>query len=682
SSVMTRDLAPHAVHRLEKESKHVYTENWARAVSAIDGDDATRAHSSPPNLALSRLYELCLQAFRLTCCANNPSGSSLCPGISVSSMRNELARFNLWGDEIAMDLIDRALGPADFLMERVLLHLLQIGRLSWARDNETTAALRQILEEKIRFESSNGQANPKGETSDDEDSEDDMADIPDDIGFRTQCLLELAPTIQGCIDHAENLRFPAIPAEEFTVSGPAYYYVQIVQDKFKEAPRQLVQRLGEANWQRHNRLRQLASGHEEFNDATTVAKPKSLFHDSGIGTTETGGTSYAASVKSHSSFISSNATGERTGLRVPSAPVEVKHGQPFSCSLCGHMQYKIKNRVDWKVHVFADLRPYISRARPIEQEECFLCKQKPATTKRSFLKHVGQHMEEIALMALPVTESNENDSVDTEDSHVSNHTAEKSHPSTSLASPLLFTAADEQSAKKLLLKHGIDLRNLSVAQFDSFRASPPSVQLKAIEIYWEGHREDVLKRASAHTEGEIRLGARNSRLPLSSGRLSNENPLSEEEWFSLPTEPSNTDAAIDTKLSDPSENIPLSSRGVIMSQPYIDEEVPEKAVIEGLYPRKGKKRLPASQSSYHPSGDVTNVDPVILEPPTKPKCWDHDCNGRIFSTISNLLRHQREKSGITSKPTCPNCGAEFTRRSPISEQSKPRNLDSITSGKE
>ena len=126
---MSQNLVLNAVHRLERESKHVYTNNWARTVSAIDGDDATRAHSSPPNLALSQLYELCLQAFRLTCGGNNPSNSTLCPGISKSSMRNELARFNLWGDEIAMDLIDRALGPADFLMERVHLHLLQIGRL-------------------------------------------------------------------------------------------------------------------------------------------------------------------------------------------------------------------------------------------------------------------------------------------------------------------------------------------------------------------------------------------------------------------------------------------------------------------------------------------------------------------------------------------------------------------------
>ncbi|KAM0332613.1 hypothetical protein ACHAQA_002897, partial [Verticillium albo-atrum] len=45
----------------------------------------------------------------------------------------------------------------------------------------------------------------------------------------------------------------------------------------------------------------------------------------------------------------------------------------------------------------------------------------------------------------------------------------------------------------------------------------------------------------------------------------------------------------------------------------------------------------------------------------KPQCWEHGCNGRQFSTFSNLLRHQREKSGQASKASCPYCGAEFTR---------------------
>ncbi|CZS91226.1 uncharacterized protein RAG0_01951 [Rhynchosporium agropyri] len=57
------------------------------------------------------------------------------------------------------------------------------------------------------------------------------------------------------------------------------------------------------------------------------------------------------------------------------------------------------------------------------------------------------------------------------------------------------------------------------------------------------------------------------------------------------------------------------------------------------------------------SGDHVRV--VHSRP--KPQCWEHGCDGRQFSTFSNLLRHQREKSGAAQKSSCPNCGAEFTR---------------------
>ena len=51
----------------------------------------------------------------------------------------------------------------------------------------------------------------------------------------------------------------------------------------------------------------------------------------------------------------------------------------------------------------------------------------------------------------------------------------------------------------------------------------------------------------------------------------------------------------------------------------------------------------------------------VLASRPKPQCWDHGCNGRQFSTFSNLLRHQREKSGSAMKSVCPHCGTEFTR---------------------
>ncbi|KAK2766250.1 hypothetical protein FQN54_007767 [Arachnomyces sp. PD_36] len=51
----------------------------------------------------------------------------------------------------------------------------------------------------------------------------------------------------------------------------------------------------------------------------------------------------------------------------------------------------------------------------------------------------------------------------------------------------------------------------------------------------------------------------------------------------------------------------------------------------------------------------------VLNSRPKPQCWDHGCNGRQFSTFSNLLRHQREKSGAAAKSECPHCGIVFTR---------------------
>jgi hypothetical protein len=75
---------------------------------------------------------------------------------------------------------------------------------------------------------------------------------------------------------------------------------------------------------------------------------------------------------------------------------------------------------------------------------------------------------------------------------------------------------------------------------------------------------------------------------------------------------------------------------------------------------------PASSSaaralSSSPVAQSNSAMPRVLNSRPKPQCWEHGCNGRQFSTFSNLLRHQREKSGTASKSTCPRCGAEFTR---------------------
>ena len=73
--------------------------------------------------------------------------------------------------------------------------------------------------------------------------------------------------------------------------------------------------------------------------------------------------------------------------------------------------------------------------------------------------------------------------------------------------------------------------------------------------------------------------------------------------------------------------------------------------------------VPSSNSfSPSPASSMDNPEGIrILASRPKPQCFDHGCNGRQFSTFSNLLRHQREKSGNASKAVCPHCGTEFTR---------------------
>lgn len=91
---------------------------------------------------------------------------------------------------------------------------------------------------------------------------------------------------------------------------------------------------------------------------------------------------------------------------------------------------------------------------------------------------------------------------------------------------------------------------------------------------------------------------------------------------------------------------------------------------------------PAQTYRTRPTSTASIPDePIrIIETRSRPQCWDHGCNGRQFSTFSNLLRHQREKSGTATKSYCPRCGAEFTRTTARNghmahEKCKPRSTD-------
>ncbi|EZF51093.1 hypothetical protein H103_05601 [Trichophyton rubrum CBS 288.86] len=81
-------------------------------------------------------------------------------------------------------------------------------------------------------------------------------------------------------------------------------------------------------------------------------------------------------------------------------------------------------------------------------------------------------------------------------------------------------------------------------------------------------------------------------------------------------------------------------------------------------PTFSRSHAQAPSHSHHRTQSSSSPSPTALSEAdlrSKPQCWDHGCNGRSFSTFSNLLRHQREKAGLSVKAECPYCGAAFTR---------------------
>ncbi|KAI5247039.1 hypothetical protein E4T42_06163 [Aureobasidium subglaciale] len=58
---------------------------------------------------------------------------------------------------------------------------------------------------------------------------------------------------------------------------------------------------------------------------------------------------------------------------------------------------------------------------------------------------------------------------------------------------------------------------------------------------------------------------------------------------------------------------------------------------------------------------LTNNSRPLSNDRELPRCWNSCCNGRTFSTQSNLVRHQREKRGVGTDLKCSFCGVGFSR---------------------
>jgi hypothetical protein len=234
------------------------------------------------------------------------------------------------------------------------------------------------------------------------DSNSDLGSIMSDLNLE-DIVQDLKTCSESLVDLTPSLEYPAndvVYVEDTSdilvdnlanVAEPARSFVLIVKDHYPSMENDLVKRLGEANWERRERLRKKftsasvmdtasLSGEENSTTCGTVAdrsrqnpiieqsRPPSTIQSSmGLSRTyhstttrstfseisifDHDGTTFQTSVRAESvtSFASTMADGGESRQRhVPSLPEGHEVRSPFQCQICGDMLRSIRNRAEWK----------------------------------------------------------------------------------------------------------------------------------------------------------------------------------------------------------------------------------------------------------------------------------------------------------------------------------------------
>ena len=332
--------------------KNNQTHQWLTTANTVDNREAQEEG------LLASLFRSCLETLR-SMRHDGAVQSDLVP--LPKSCAEQLY---LWGRGVKWQGLDSFLRDMEDLRSIVLEHLLSIAEAlpQVSQPAKVAVTLHQDLLTLIE----QGRSIISIERDDDAEYDDETqvllskhtvgsfgdSNVIESIEVDVQCLMELSSALNESRAYYETTTTTACHEDhlDFKVSEPAWSYITNIRDKFAAAPESLVHRLGEANWQRHLRLRRAMSTQtsEESRlpeEPHSVFKPLSNFHDSGIGTTIPSLTQYA---QSHTSFRSSNSAVDKRSVRVPPTPSEVTEQKPFECSICFRILTGIRNRIDWK----------------------------------------------------------------------------------------------------------------------------------------------------------------------------------------------------------------------------------------------------------------------------------------------------------------------------------------------
>lgn len=128
---------------------------------------------------------------------------------------------------------------------------------------------------------------------------------------------------------------------------PYHYHMELIESKYPNASRPLLERLGKCNWERYLRLQERR---EMIKDGESLQgeeiESKSRFNDSALGTSVPAQSESGSSIPTYAeTVVSSRAASSHHKL--PKLPREGRNGQRFICQVCNRI-VAIRYSRDWK----------------------------------------------------------------------------------------------------------------------------------------------------------------------------------------------------------------------------------------------------------------------------------------------------------------------------------------------
>ena len=190
-------------------------------------------------------------------------------------------------------------------------------------------------------------------------------DVISDLTTYMQSLADTTPALELAArrPHPQSrnvTRFTTRPLD-FNVSEVAKPYCRKINDRFPKASIALVERFGEANAERHRRIRE---GFDEIDvdpegkHDRAKTEAGTTFYDSALGPSLISNEHYddratshpprSASAMSEATFTSLFTDKGSTSLRVPPLPKEALEGESFVCVICKRLIEDVSSRIEWK----------------------------------------------------------------------------------------------------------------------------------------------------------------------------------------------------------------------------------------------------------------------------------------------------------------------------------------------